>query len=63
MRNSPVFERNAANIWNESVTVLPHISGPTTPETAAVIAVANVRRFLTTGELPADAMVDRVRGY
>ena len=50
--------------WShESVTVLPHISGPTTPETAAVIAVANVRRFLTTGELPADAMVDRVRGY
>jgi glyoxylate/hydroxypyruvate reductase len=50
--------------WShESVTVLPHISGPTTSETAAFIAAANVRHYLATGELPADAMVSRVRGY
>ncbi|MGA9278827.1 2-hydroxyacid dehydrogenase, partial [Ilumatobacter sp.] len=48
---------------HDSVTVLPHISGPTTVETAAVIAADNVRRFLATGELPADAIVDRTRGY
>lgn len=45
------------------VTVLPHISGPTTPETAAVIAARNVERFLHHGELPDDALVDRTRGY
>lgn len=45
------------------VTVLPHISGPTTPDTAAVIAAANVRRFLADGTLPADAVVDPDRGY
>ncbi len=45
------------------VTVLPHISGPTSAETAAVIAAANVRAFLVDGTLPADALVDRTRGY
>lgn len=45
------------------VTVLPHISGPTSAETAAVIAAANVRAFLIDGTLPVDALVDRTRGY
>lgn len=45
------------------VTVLPHISAPTTPDTAAVVVAANVRRFLDTGELPADGVVDRRVGY
>jgi glyoxylate/hydroxypyruvate reductase A len=45
------------------VTVLPHISGPTSADTAAVIAAANVRAFLADGTLPADAVVDRTRGY
>jgi glyoxylate/hydroxypyruvate reductase A len=45
------------------VTVLPHISGPTSTDTASVIAAENVRRFLATGELPVDALVDRARGY
>jgi glyoxylate/hydroxypyruvate reductase A len=50
--------------WShDSVTVLPHISGPTSVDTAAVIAAENVRRFLATGELPAGALVDRTRGY
>ena len=48
---------------HESITVLPHISGPTSVDTAAVIAADNVRRFATTGELPIDAIVDRTRGY
>jgi glyoxylate/hydroxypyruvate reductase A len=48
---------------HESVTVLPHISGPTNVDTAAEIAAANVRRFLATGELPNGALVDRARGY
>lgn len=45
------------------VTVLPHISGPTSADTAGVIAAANVRAFLADGTLPADALVDRNRGY
>ena len=45
------------------VTVLPHISGPTSTDTAAVIAAANVRAFLADGTLPTDAVVDRTRGY
>ncbi|MEM1332007.1 MAG: glyoxylate/hydroxypyruvate reductase A [Actinomycetota bacterium] len=45
------------------VTVLPHISGPTSPDTAAVIALDNVQRWITHGELPDDALVDRSRGY
>ncbi|WP_040494272.1 2-hydroxyacid dehydrogenase [Ilumatobacter nonamiensis] len=50
--------------WDhESVTVLPHISAPTTVETAAVIAGENIRRFLATGELPTEGLVDRSRGY
>jgi glyoxylate/hydroxypyruvate reductase A len=50
--------------WSHpQVTVLPHISGPTPDDTAAVIAAENVRRFLATGELPIDALVDRARGY
>jgi glyoxylate/hydroxypyruvate reductase A len=48
---------------HESVTVLPHISGPTSVDTAAVIAADNVRRFLESGELPTAALVDRSRGY
>ena len=50
--------------WShDAVTVLPHISGPTSTDTAAVIAADNVRRFLADGELPTDALVDRARGY
>lgn len=50
--------------WHHaSVTVLPHISGPTSADTAAIIAADNVRRFLESGELPNSALVDRARGY
>ena len=46
-----------------SVTVLPHVTGPTSVDTAAVIAADNVARFLTTGELPTTGLVDPTRGY
>ena len=45
------------------VTVLPHISGPTSTDTAAIIAADNVRAFLADGTLPENALVDRTRGY
>lgn len=45
------------------VTMLPHISGPTSPETAAVIVVDHIARWVRYGVQPADAMVDRTRGY
>ena len=45
------------------VTVLPHISGPTSTDTAAGIAADNVRAFLADGTLPDDALVDRTLGY
>lgn len=45
------------------VTVLPHISGPTSTDTAAIIAADNVRSFLADGTLPEGALVDRTRGY
>lgn len=48
---------------HDSVTVLPHISGPTTPSTAAVIATDNVRAFLASGALPTAALIDRSDGY
>jgi glyoxylate/hydroxypyruvate reductase A len=45
------------------VTVLPHISAPTNPDTAAVVVAADLRRFLDSDELPADALVDRRVSY
>lgn len=45
------------------VTVLPHISGPTSPDTAAIIAAGNIARWLRDDVQPADALVDRTRGY
>lgn len=46
-----------------NVTLLPHISGPTSIDTASVIAADNVRRFLADGTMPTHAIVDRTRGY
>ncbi len=50
--------------WSHpNVTVLPHISGPTSPDTAADIVAANLRAYFAEGSLPTDALVDRRRGY
>lgn len=48
--------------WSHpSVTVLPHISAPTTRLTAAKIAADNIGRFFETGVIP--QAIDRSRGY
>lgn len=50
--------------WNHpGVTVMPHIAANTTPASAASVAAANVVAYLADGSLPADALVDRARGY
>lgn len=46
---------------HESVTVLPHISGPTHRPTASQTAAKNIRQFLSDGTIPAH--VDRKFGY
>ncbi|MCV2403873.1 glyoxylate/hydroxypyruvate reductase A [Marinomonas sp. C2222] len=46
---------------NEYVTVLPHISAPTHPESASRIVVSNIRRYRKQGVLP--TLVDLQRGY
>lgn len=48
--------------WDhENVTVLPHISGPTSPASSARIVAANIRDWRATGKLP--MTVDMQRGY
>ncbi len=46
---------------HEKITVLPHISAPTTIATAAAIAAGNIDRYITSGVIPDAA--DRARGY
>ena len=54
--------REDAPEWsNRHVTVLPHISAVTEPESAARVVAENVRRWRETGALPRG--VDRDRGY
>ena len=49
-------------LWKHpNITVLPHISAPTTVETAAQIAATNLRTYLSTGETP--HLVNRANGY
>lgn len=49
-------------LWaHEAVTILPHISAPTTVTTAAKIAAANIQDYVKNGTLP--KLVDRKRGY
>ena len=49
-------------LWSHPcITVLPHVSGPTDPETASGIVAANVRRYRETGTIPPG--VDLARGY
>ncbi|MBT9372229.1 glyoxylate/hydroxypyruvate reductase A [Rhizobium sp. CSW-27] len=52
----------ASPFWSHpKVTVLPHISAPTTPATAARIVAGNIATWRRNGALP--ATVDRSRGY
>ncbi|UXS04327.1 2-hydroxyacid dehydrogenase [Agrobacterium tumefaciens] len=49
-------------LWrNPKVTVLPHISAPTSRESSARIVAANIGKWRTTGVLP--ETVDMQRGY
>lgn len=49
-------------LWRHpGVTVLPHISGPTTPASAAAVVAGNVRAYRASGRIP--AAVDVARGY
>lgn len=49
-------------LWKHpNVTVLPHISAPTTLSTAASIAAENIDNYLASGNIPES--VDRSRGY
>ncbi|GAB3093769.1 glyoxylate/hydroxypyruvate reductase A [Aestuariicella hydrocarbonica] len=43
------------------ITVLPHISAPTTPSSASHIVATNINHYVQTGELP--PIVDRTKGY
>lgn len=52
----------ASALWDHpAITVLPHISAPTDPETAAVLVAGNIGRYRAEGVLP--ATVDPGRGY
>lgn len=49
-------------LWSHpKVTVLPHISAPTNPSTAAEIVAGNINRYRASGILPAG--IDFSRGY
>ncbi|MFO1118180.1 MAG: glyoxylate/hydroxypyruvate reductase A [Beijerinckiaceae bacterium] len=51
-----------SRLWtHERVTVLPHISAPTSVSTASLIAAANLLAWFESGRVP-DA-IDRLRGY
>ena len=61
-----VFEQEplpaASPFWpHPKVTVLPHISAPTSRESSAQIVTGNVRTWRETGTLP--ETVDMARGY
>lgn len=48
--------------WHhKKVTLLPHVAAPTTPQTAAQIVGANIKRWRESGQLP--QIVDRQKGY
>jgi glyoxylate/hydroxypyruvate reductase A len=61
-----VFEQEpldgSSRFWSHPrVTVLPHISAPTKPETSAAIVAKNYNHWRATGDLP--TTVDMSRGY
>ncbi|MCB5160839.1 2-hydroxyacid dehydrogenase [Marinomonas algarum] len=46
---------------HESVTVLPHISAPSNPQSASEIVASNIAHYRETGDIPTS--VDLTRGY
>ena len=55
------LEENSPLWHHPKITVLPHISAPTTLETAAKITCENLRTYFSTGETP--QLVSRATGY
>lgn len=52
----------ASPLWRHpGITVLPHVTAPTNPVTAAAVVAGNLRAYRTTGQIP--AAVDVRRGY
>ncbi|WP_286233014.1 2-hydroxyacid dehydrogenase [Thalassotalea sediminis] len=50
------------SFWrHNNITVLPHISAPTSQQSASKMVASNIASYLSTGELPAH--VDLVKGY
>lgn len=61
-----VFEQEPlaadSELWsNPNITLLPHISAPTSVSTASLIVAGNVRNYLADGTMP--RVVDKLRGY
>ncbi|GGK72154.1 2-hydroxyacid dehydrogenase [Amphritea balenae] len=51
-----------SELWaNPDITILPHISAPTSVNSASVIVAENIRRYLVDGTMP--LVVDKQRGY
>jgi glyoxylate/hydroxypyruvate reductase A len=51
-----------SRLWEHpAVTILPHVSADSDPQTASRIVAANVRQWRATGRIP--TAVDRQRGY
>ncbi|WP_407525822.1 2-hydroxyacid dehydrogenase [Methylobacterium oryzisoli] len=52
----------ASPLWRHAgVTILPHVTGPTNPRSAATIVAHNIRTYWGTGRIP--TAVDVKRGY
>ena len=59
-RHEPLPETH--RFWgHKAITVLPHISAPTTIATAAKLAAENIDNFLQNGVIPDS--VNRTKGY
>ncbi|WP_432470336.1 2-hydroxyacid dehydrogenase [Amphritea sp. HPY] len=61
-----VFEQEPlaadSELWsNPNITLLPHISAPTSVSTASLIVAGNVKNYLADGTMP--QVVDKQRGY
>ncbi|WP_428242061.1 2-hydroxyacid dehydrogenase [Gynuella sp.] len=61
-----VFDQEPLNtddpLWEHpNITVLPHISGPTSPDTASLIVQTNIRNYLADGTIPKG--VNKHTGY
>jgi len=61
-----VFEQEplsaGSELWsNPNITLLPHISAPTSITTASLIVAGNVKNYLADGVMP--RVVDKQRGY